>query len=103
MSSKLAIIVSTLVASAVLVTSANALTITNKDKVKHNLRIELAGAKPGTKPTEVKIEPGKTADFDCSKGCTAHLGKKDKGAKDLIIKGPEKTITIEADGKLSAQ
>jgi len=102
MSNKLAIIAATIIASAVLATSANALTIVNKDTKNHNVRILLAGAKAGDKPAQVKVEAGKSAEFDCSKGCSAHLGKKDKGAKDVVLKGTEKTLTIGADGKLSA-
>lgn len=103
MGNKLTVILATLVASAVLATSANALTVTNNDKVKHNVRFILSTAKKGDKPAEVKVEPGKSADFDCSKGCSAHLGKKDKGAKDLVLKGTEKAVTIGADGVLSAK
>ena len=103
MSSKLAIAAATLIASAVLATSANALTIQNNDKINHNVRFLLKGAKPADKPTEVKVEAGKTATFDCSKGCSAHLGKKDKGAKDTILTGTEATLTIGADGKLTAK
>jgi hypothetical protein len=107
MSSKLAIVTATLLASAVFVTSASAATlwVVNNDKVHHDLRLLAAGAKKGVKPTAVKIDAGKTVDsmFDCSKGCAAHLGKKDKGAKDLILKGTETTITIAADGVLSVK
>ena len=101
MSKTFALIAASFVASAILATSASALTIVNKDTHKHNVRIILAGAKPGDKPAEVKIEPGKSAEFDCSKGCTAHLGKKDSAKKDVILKGTEKTLTIDKD-KLSA-
>ena len=101
MSNKLALIAASFIASAVLATSANALTIVNKDTHKHNVRIVVTGAKAGDKPAEVKIEPGKSADFDCSKGCVAHLGKKDNPKKDVILKGTEKTLTIQSD-KLSA-
>jgi len=103
MSNKLTVILATLVASAILATSANALTITNNDKVKHNVRFILPTAKKGDKPAEVKVDPGKSAEFDCSKGCSAHLGKKDKGAKDVVLKGTEKTLTIGADGVLTAK
>ena len=101
MSNKLVIIAATFLASAVLATSANALTIVNSDTHKHNVRIVLAGAKPGDKATEVKIDAGKSAEFDCTKGCTAHLGKKDNPKKDVILKGTEKTLTIK-DDKLTA-
>ena len=98
---KFTLIAATLAASFAFVASANALTIVNKDDHNHNVRIVLAGAKKGDKPTEVKIEKGKSAEFDCSKGCTAHLGKKDDPKKDVVLKGTEKTLTIEKD-KLTA-
>ena len=101
MSKFLALAAATFVASAVLATSANALTIVNKDDHKHNVRIVVTGAKAGDKPAEVKIDKGKSAEFDCSKGCVAHLGKKDKAEKNVTLKGTEKTLTIEKD-KLSA-
>lgn len=101
MSTKIALIAATLAASFAFAASANALTIVNKDTHKHNVRILLSTAAKGDKPVEVKIEPGKSADFDCSKGCTAHLGKKDDAKKDVVLKGTEKTLTIEAD-KLTA-
>ncbi len=101
MTSKFAIITAALVASAVLATSANALTIVNKDTHKHNVRIMMSDAKKGDKPVEVKIDAGKSADFDCAKGCVAHLGKKDNAKKDVTLKGTEKTLTIQGD-KLSA-
>ena len=102
MNKTLALTVAAFVASAVLATSANALTIVNKDTHKHNVRIMLTSAKAGDKPTEVKVDASKSAEFDCSKGCTAHLGKKDNPKKDVILKGTEKTLTIEGD-KLAAQ
>ena len=102
MSNKLAILTATFLASAILATSANALTIVNSDTHKHNVRIILAAAKPGDKPAEVKLDPGKSAEFDCSKGCTAHLGKKDNPKKDVVLKGTEKTLTVK-DDKLTAQ
>jgi len=102
MSKTLAVLAATFLASAILATSASALTIVNSDTHKHNVRIVLAGAKPGDKPAEVKIEPGKSAEFDCSKGCTAHLGKKDNPKKDVVLKGTEKTLTVK-DDKLTAQ
>ena len=102
MTSKFAIIAATFIASVVLATSANALTIVNKDTHKHNVRIVLASAKAGEKPVEVKIDASKSAEFDCAKGCVAHLGKKDNPKKDVILKGTEKTLTIEGD-KLAAQ
>ena len=61
--------------------------------------VTVTGAK---KEEKVKIPAGGTAQFDCAKGCKAHLGKKDKGAADLVLKGTEKAIVIAKDGKLSA-
>ncbi len=101
MTKTLALFAATFVTSAVLATSANALTIVNKDDHNHNVRIVVTGAKVGDKPAEVKIEKGKSAEFDCAKGCVAHLGKKDNAKKDVVLKGTEKTLTIEKD-KLSA-
>jgi hypothetical protein len=99
---KITFIAATLAASFAFAASANALTIVNKDTVKHNVRIMVTGAAKGDKPVEVKVDAGKSADFDCSKGCTAHLGKKDKGAKDAIIKATDKMLTIGAKGDLAA-
>lgn len=90
-----------LVAGAFLANAANALDIVNKDTHNHNVRITLSTAKPGDKPVQVKVAASATAQFDCSKGCTAHLGKKDDPKKDVVLKGTEKTLTIEKD-KLSA-
>jgi hypothetical protein len=99
---KIAVIAVALATSFAFAASANALTIVNKDVKNHNVRIMVTGAKAGDKPAEIKIAAGKSADFDCSKGCTAHLGKKDKGAKDAVIKATDKTLTIGANGDLSA-
>jgi len=99
MSNKLTIIAAAFIASAVFATSASALTITNNDTKNHDLRILVTGAK---KEEKVKVAAGASAQFDCSKGCKAHLGKKDKGTADLVLKGTETTITIAKDGKLSA-
>lgn len=109
MSNKLAIVAATFLAGAIFATSANALTIINLDKTNHDVRVMVTGAK---KDEKVKVDAaGKvdakgvktdTVEFDCSKGCTAHLGKKDKGAADTILKGTEKTLTIK-DNKLTAQ
>lgn len=99
MSNKLARIAAVVLAGAVFATSANAVTFINKDKGNHDVRVMVTGAK---KDAKVKVASGASVDFDCSKGCTAHLGKKDKGAKDLVLKGTEKTVTIQ-DNKLTAQ
>ena len=85
-----------------LVSSANALTIVNKDKTNHNVRIILATAKKGDKPVEVKIAAGASAQFDCSMGCTAHIGKKDNAKKDAVLKGTEKTLTIDNNALTAA-
>jgi hypothetical protein len=98
MSTKLVAIAAALVAGAVFATSANALTIVNKDKINHDVRILVTGAK---KVEKVKVDAGKSADVDCSKGCTAHLGK-DKGKNDTVIKATDKTLTI-MDNKLTVQ
>jgi len=98
MSKKLTAIAATIIASAMLATAANALTITNSDKVNHDIKFIVTGAKGETK---VKVAAGATAMFDCSKGCKAHLGK-DKGANDLVIAPTATTVTIAAGGKLSA-
>ena len=98
MSKMLAVVAATFLASTVLATAGNALTISNTDTVNHDLHILVTGA---TKEVKVKVAPGATAMFDCSKGCKAHLGK-DKGAGDLVIKGTEATITIAPGSKLSA-
>lgn len=101
MSTKIALIAATLAASFAFAASANALTIVNKDTHKHNVRITLATAAKGDKPMEVKVDAGKSVEFDCAKGCVAHLGKKDNAKKDVVLKGTEKTLTVEAD-KLTA-
>lgn len=98
MSNKLTAIAAAIIASAVLATSANALTIINKDKINHDVRILVTGAK---KVEKVKVAAGASVETDCSKGCTAHLGK-DKGKNDTVLKGTEKTLTI-MDNKLTAQ
>ena len=101
MSTKISLFAAAIAASFAFAASANALTIVNKDTHKHNVRIVVTGAKAGDKPAEVKIDAGKSAEFDCSKGCVAHLGKKDNPKKDVILKGTEKTLTIK-DDKLTA-
>jgi hypothetical protein len=98
MSKMLALVAATFLASTVLATAANALTITDLDTKNHTLHILVTGA---TGEVKVKVAPGATATFDCSKGCKAHLGK-DKGTADLVLKGTEQTLTIGKDGKLSA-
>ena len=102
MSTKITFIAATLSVSFAFVSVANALTIVNSDTHKHNVRITVAGAAAGTKPTEVKVDAGKSATFDCAKGCTAHLGKKDNPKKDIVLKGTETTLTIQGD-KLTAK
>jgi hypothetical protein len=99
MSKKLTFVAITFLAGTVLATAANALTITNSDTVKHDLKILVTGA---TGETKVKVAPGATATFDCTKGCKAHLGK-DKGANDLMIAATAQTVTIAAGNKLSVQ
>jgi hypothetical protein len=98
---KLALFATTLVAGAVLASSAFAVDIVNQDKTNHDVRILLANAPKGTKPTQVKVAAGATVQFDCSKGCVAHIGKKDDPKKDVTLKGGEKQLVIK-DNKLTA-
>lgn len=102
MSKHIALALAVIVTGAVASSSAFALDIVNKDKHNHNVRFVAAGAAMGTKPTEEKVAAGATVTtkFDCSKGCTAHIGKKDDPKKDVVLKGDEKQIVIEGD-KLS--
>ena len=54
-----------------LVTSANALTIQNTDKVPYTLKVTPTGGKAG----DVTVKAHATADVDCKTGCAIILGK----------------------------
>ena len=91
------------------VTAASALTINNQDSKNHDLKLRATGSKHDVKIKvqasngiavgQVVVDP---AQIDCSKGCTAHLGK-DKGAADIAVPATAQTITIGKDGKITVQ
>lgn len=95
MSRKLVLAAAVLVAGSLASSSAFALEIVNMDKYSRSVQFTMAGAKPSSKATVVKVAASGKSSFDCSKGCTARLGK-----SDLVLKGAESEIMIKSD-KLS--
>jgi hypothetical protein len=84
---KTAAIIAAALALAATVTSANALTVTNGDKIAHKLIVVPASGKH----MSVVLKADQTGTYDCAKGCELKLG-----AKKLNVTAKTDKVLIKA-------
>jgi hypothetical protein len=77
---KARLLVASLLALAIAIPAANALTITNSDKADVTVKVTPKGGKE----TDLAIKAGAKADVDCKKGCLLVLGSAKENVKSSV-------------------